>query len=51
MEEGEDGEIRTDTGGRAVMDGCVSLWWVSGLQDEPPPEDDPAASGLARLLG
>jgi broad specificity polyphosphatase/5'/3'-nucleotidase SurE len=51
MDWGEAGDLPPDTDGGAVMDGYVSLSWLNRLQDEPPPEDDPAASGLARLLG
>ena len=51
MDWGEPGDLPPETDGGAVMAGYVSLSWLNRLQDEPPPEGDPAAEGLARLLG
>jgi 5'-nucleotidase len=51
MDWGEAGDLPPETDGGAVMAGYVSLSWLNRLHEEPPPEGDPAADGLARLLG
>jgi 5'-nucleotidase len=50
MDWGEPGDLPPETDGGAVMAGYVSLSWLNRLHDEPPPEGDPAADGLTRLL-
>ena len=51
MHWGEPGVLAEDTDGGAVMAGHVSLTWLNRLHDEIPPDEDPAARGLAGLLG
>tara|TARA_B100001146_G_C16136963_1_gene414994 strand:+ start:91 stop:912 length:822 start_codon:yes stop_codon:yes gene_type:complete len=51
MDWGEPGDLPPETDGGAVMAGYVSLTWLNRLHEEPPPAYDPAADGLARLLG
>ncbi|MBJ30390.1 MAG: 5'/3'-nucleotidase SurE [Acidimicrobiaceae bacterium] len=48
---GEPGDLPEDSDGGAVMAGHVSLTWLNRLHDDAPPDDDPAAAGLADLLG
>jgi len=48
---GDPGDLPEDSDGGAVMAGHVSLTWLNRLHEEVPPDDDPAARGLARLLG
>ena len=48
---GEPGDLPGDSDGGAVMAGHVSLTWLNRLHDDAPPDNDPAAAGLADLLG
>ena len=51
MHWGEPDELDMHTDGGAVMAGLVSLTWLNRLHEDAPPDDDPAARGLADLLG